>query len=68
LTTNNPSRQSFKMATLLIRESLSLIGVLLLFVLLAILIYNGLVPARARIREAWAGIEMQLKRRADLVT
>jgi LemA protein len=33
---------------------------------LAIRLYNGLVQARARAQEAWAGIEAQLKRRADL--
>ena len=55
------------MATFLTRETLFLSGALLLFVLLAILLYNGLVQARARTREAWAGIEVQLKRRADLV-
>jgi LemA protein len=55
------------MATFLTRETLFLSGALLLFVVLAILLYNGLVQARARTLEAWAGIEVQLKRRADLV-
>ena len=55
------------MATFLTRETLFLSGALLLFVLLAILLYNGLVQARARTREAWAGIDVHLKRRADLV-
>ena len=55
------------MATFLTRETLFISGALLLLVLLAILLYNGLVQARARTREAWAGIEVQLKRRADLV-
>jgi LemA protein len=35
--------------------------------LLAVLLYNGLVQARTRTREAWGGIEVQLKRRADLI-
>jgi len=56
------------MATFLTRETLFLSCALLLFVLLAILLYNGLVQALARTREAWAGIEVQLKRRADLVS
>jgi len=30
-------------------------------------IYNGLVTARMRIREAWSGIEVQLKRRSSLI-
>jgi LemA protein len=55
------------MATFLTQETLFLSGVLLLLVLLAIRLYNGLVQARARAREAWAGIDVQLKRRADLV-
>jgi LemA protein len=29
--------------------------------------YNGLVKARVRTREAWSGIDVQLKRRANLV-
>lgn len=29
--------------------------------------YNGLVRSRMRTREAWSGIDVQLKRRADLV-
>ena len=55
------------METFLTRETLFLSGALLLLVLLAIRLYNGLVQARAGAREAWAGIEVQLKRRADLV-
>jgi LemA protein len=30
-------------------------------------IYNGLIRSRVRTREAWSGIDVQLKRRADLV-
>jgi len=30
-------------------------------------IYNGLARARIRIREAWSGIDIQLKRRASLI-
>jgi LemA protein len=55
------------MITFLTRETLVLSGALLLFVSLAILLYNSLVQARARAREAWAGIDVQLKRRGDLV-
>jgi LemA protein len=29
--------------------------------------YNGLVRARFRVREAWSGIEVQLKRRSSLI-
>ncbi|HNT30335.1 MAG TPA: LemA family protein [bacterium] len=31
------------------------------------LTYNGLVTARMRVKEAWAGIDVQLKRRFDLI-
>ena len=55
------------MATLLTKGTLFLSGALLLFVLLLIVFYNGLAQARARTLEAWARIEVQLKRRADLV-
>ena len=30
-------------------------------------LYNGLVTARMRIKEAWSGIEVQLKRRSSLI-
>lgn len=36
-------------------------------VVYAISIYNGLVKARQMVREAWSGIDVQLKRRADLI-
>jgi LemA protein len=34
----------------------------------AIVVYNGLVHARQMANEAWSGIDVQLKRRSDLVT
>ncbi len=48
------------------------IGTVLLVVLVlvagyVIVIYNGLVRARQLVREAWSGIDVQLKRRADLI-
>ncbi len=33
----------------------------------SIILYNGLVRARMRTREAWSGIEVQLKRRSSLI-
>lgn len=36
-------------------------------VLYAILAYNGLVRSRQMVKEAWSGIDVQLKRRADLI-
>ena len=41
--------------------------VLGILVLWAIVIFNGLVSLRNRAREAWADIEVQLKRRYDLI-
>jgi LemA protein len=41
----------------------------IVIVLIAVLIgmYNGLVRARLRVKEAWSGIDVQLKRRASLI-
>ena len=44
-----------------------LIAVVAVVVVGGILIYNGLVQKRLRIDEAWAQIEVQLKRRWDLI-
>ncbi len=33
----------------------------------AVIVYNGLVRARQLVQEAWSGIDVQLKRRADLI-
>ncbi len=38
-----------------------------LVMLAGLLLYNGLVRARLRVREAWSGVQVQLQRRADLV-
>jgi LemA protein len=52
---------------------MAIVGALLPFVLVAflagsaIVLYNSLVSARNRTREAWSGIEVQLKRRASLI-
>lgn len=48
------------------------LGTIIIVVILAIavyvvLAYNGLVKARQMMREAWSGIDVQLKRRADLI-
>ena len=32
-----------------------------------VLVYNGLVSSRQMVQEAWSGIDVQLKRRADLI-
>jgi LemA protein len=46
---------------------LIVIGVIVVLVVLVIAIYNGLVQRRLRVDEAFAQIEVQLKRRHDLI-
>jgi LemA protein len=47
---------------------LAVVLVLLAIVVIGwLVIYNGLVRSRIRCREAWSGIDVQLKRRASLV-
>lgn len=43
------------------------LGVLAVLVLYAISIYNRLVKNRQMVREGWSGIDVQLKRRFDLI-
>lgn len=43
------------------------IGILVVIVIAIIMIYNGLVTARMRVKEAWSDIDVQLKRRFDLI-
>jgi LemA protein len=43
------------------------IGVLVILVFVFVGIYNGLVQSRNRVDNAWAQIEVQLKRRYDLI-
>ncbi len=42
-------------------------AIIAVVVLLVIGMYNGLVRARLRVKEAWSGIDVQLKRRASLI-
>ncbi len=44
-----------------------IVGVLLLIGLIFILIRNGIIGSRNRVDEAWSGIDVQLKRRHDLI-
>lgn len=43
------------------------LGVIVLVALYLVFVYNGLVRARQMAEEAWSGIDVQLKRRADLI-
>lgn len=53
------------MATLII------VGIIIAIVVIVVLVfvgmYNGLVRSRNRVKEAWSGIDVQLRRRASLV-
>lgn len=44
-----------------------IIGVLALLIIWLIAIYNGLIKSKNRVDEAWSDIDVQLKRRYDLV-
>jgi LemA protein len=44
-----------------------IIGLIAVIVLWAIMIYNGLITLRNRTDEAWSDIDVQLKRRYDLI-
>ena len=47
--------------------ALIIVGVVLLLGLIYILIRNSIIGSRNRVDEAWSGIDVQLKRRHDLV-
>ena len=47
--------------------TLIIIGIVVLIGLFLLYLYNSLVTARVRVREAWSGIEVQLKRRSSLI-
>ncbi|MEM3408003.1 MAG: LemA family protein [Candidatus Micrarchaeia archaeon] len=42
-------------------------GLIVLIVIIAVLIYNNLIVLRNNVENAWAQIDVQLKRRADLI-
>ncbi|MSQ61463.1 MAG: LemA family protein [Dehalococcoidia bacterium] len=44
-----------------------IVGIIVVVALLLIGMYNGLVRRRNRVREAWSGIDVQLKRRSSLI-
>ena len=43
------------------------VAVVVLMAFMVVGIYNGLVSSRFRVREAWSGIDVQLKRRSSLI-
>lgn len=44
-----------------------IIGIIVILVILVIALYNGLVTLNNRVKEAWSDINVQLKRRYDLI-
>ena len=44
-----------------------ILAVVVLVVIWAISVYNGLIQARNQVKEAWSDIDVQLKRRYDLI-
>ena len=48
-------------------ELMIIIGIVVVLLLYIILTYNGLVTLRNRVKEAWSDIDVQLKRRYDLI-
>jgi LemA protein len=44
-----------------------IVAIVVILGLMLLGIYNGLIRARVRTQEAWSGIDVQLKKRADLV-
>ena len=47
--------------------ALIIIGVIVLLVIAGVVIYNGLIKSRNQVENAWAQIDVQLKRRLDLI-
>ena len=47
--------------------AIAVVGIIVLIGLVLMGMYNGLIRARVRTREAWSGIDIQLKRRANLI-
>jgi len=43
------------------------IGIVAILLIMTVSTYNGLVRLRNRVRNAWAQIDVQLKRRHDLI-
>ena len=44
-----------------------ILAAILVFVIVFVLMYNTLITLKSRIDNAWAQIDVQLKRRADLI-
>jgi LemA protein len=47
--------------------ALVIVGIIVVLAVILIGMYNGLVRARLQVKEAWSGIDVQLKRRSSLI-
>lgn len=47
--------------------TLIIIGVIVIVIIATMVMYNGLIRTRNRVQEAWSDIDVQLKRRYDLI-
>lgn len=47
--------------------ALIILAIVVALAIYAVLLYNALVRKRQQVQEAWSGIDVQLKRRADLI-
>ena len=57
---------------LIVGETMSILLIILIVIIIALIVaivglYNGLVTARNKVKNAWAQIDVQLNRRADLI-
>lgn len=52
---------------MLLGVTIALLGSVLVAATYVVTVYNALVRARQMVQEAWSGIDVQLKRRADLI-
>ena len=57
----------FILQGVLLTAGIAIVVVLALVGVAAVLIYNGLIAKRNRVQDAWAQIDVQLKRRYDLI-
>ena len=46
---------------------LILIAILVILAVFVLGVYNGLITTRNRVKESWSGIDVQLKRRSNLI-
>ena len=48
-------------------EWLIILGVIVVLAIIVISVYNGMVTGRQEVRNSWSQIDVQLKRRHDLI-